>query len=188
MATIVESKMIIIKNRGLITTGRGKLTTPITRPYRETCGNIWNMLTREKADVYEVFPDGTELQLSAHNFNTSNVDYIKYLKSQDPTASSFSAPSGKSITYQNPQSAAEKASETFKGQSVFTHDTKPFVEPPMKPTAADEQKSSPQEMWNRGGKKNKGGKHNPHGNQTLNSGKVESEQPVKDLTVGMETV
>lgn len=184
MGAIVESKMIVVKSRGFITTSRGRLTTPITRPYRETCSNIWNMIAREKADVYEVFPDKTELQLSAQNFNTNNTEYIKYMKSQDKAAKVFKAPTGKSVTYETPQSATEKASEAFANQSSLSHPDMPKAEVPEKPTAAAEQKPAPQEMWNRN-KKNKNGKHDFHNNQAANK---PAEEPVKDLSAGMESV
>lgn len=183
MGNVVESKMIVVRSRGFITTSRGQVTTPITRAFRETCSNIWNMITREKAAVYEVFPDKTELRLSEQNFNTNNSEYVKYMKSLNKTATTFDAPSGKSAAYQEPQSATEKATESFKNQSVLTHADAQKPEAPVKASAPTGQKPAPQEMWNRG-KKNK----NKHYDNRTNNDSNAAEEPVKDLSVGMESV
>lgn len=67
-----DSKMIRITSRGMVTTSRGRVITPILCPYRESISRIWSMLTVDRADIEEKLPDGTFVKLTAQNFDKEN--------------------------------------------------------------------------------------------------------------------
>ena len=68
-----SSKMIVIKTKGRVETGRGRVYAPIKTPYRETVRQILHILTVNGADVWEVLPDKTEVQLTTSNYDKNNA-------------------------------------------------------------------------------------------------------------------
>lgn len=68
-------KRIKVTSRGMVTTSRGRVRTPIG-PYIESVGYISVMIVREKATVVEVLPDGTEVELNIQNFDKDNTKKI----------------------------------------------------------------------------------------------------------------
>lgn len=67
-----DTKMIIVKSRGLVHTSRGLIQSPIMYPYRESVDKIWGMISQDRADVYEVLRNKRELKLDAQNFDLDN--------------------------------------------------------------------------------------------------------------------
>lgn len=69
----MASKMVIVKSRGYVDTSRGRhIFTPISRPWRETIDVILSMIVNDKADVWEVLPDKTEVKLTTTNYDKDN--------------------------------------------------------------------------------------------------------------------
>lgn len=66
-------KKIKILSKGVVLTSRGMARTPIDRPYLESINSILLLITRYKADVVEVLPDGREVKLTINNFNIDNT-------------------------------------------------------------------------------------------------------------------
>lgn len=67
-----NSKMITVRNRGFVTTSRGRIMGPIRTPYREAIDRIWSMMLDERADIYERLNDGSDLKLTTQNYDTDN--------------------------------------------------------------------------------------------------------------------
>ena len=67
-----DTKMIVVKSRGLVHTSRGLIQSPIVSAYRESVDRIWEMLTRDRADVYEVLRNKKEIRLNVQNFDADN--------------------------------------------------------------------------------------------------------------------
>lgn len=69
----MASKMVIVKSRGYVDTSRGRhIFTPISRPWRETIDVILSMIVNDRADVWEVLPDKTEVKLTTTNYDKDN--------------------------------------------------------------------------------------------------------------------
>lgn len=66
-----ERKRIKITSSGPLAT-KGGAHGPIRTPYLETIANIKKLLSRDRATVIEVMPDGTEVQLTLANFCLDN--------------------------------------------------------------------------------------------------------------------
>ena len=193
-ARTVDSKMIVIEGRGRVTTSRGLTTTPITSPYREKCSVIWGLLTKDKATVAEVLPDGTKVYLSVQNFNTDNTTYAE--NNKGGSAKAVAAPTGMSDQFEKPQNATDKATEKFYNNSTFTHETSKdtAVEETATPDAqvpVRQNNGGPQINYG-GKKKNRNRDHqqqNYQNQQATNGDDQEpSREPVKDLSVGMESL
>lgn len=69
---MADTKMIIVKSRGIVHSSRGIIRTPIITPYRESIDKIWGMLTQDRADVWEVLRNKSEVQLNIQNFDEDN--------------------------------------------------------------------------------------------------------------------
>lgn len=65
-------KFIKITNRCIVTTSRGKLRAPILTPFKEDVSIIYIMIVRNRAEVYEVLPDGRSIKLTTENFDKDN--------------------------------------------------------------------------------------------------------------------
>ena len=72
MAANIKTKRIVVKSRGKVLTSRGMCISPIARPYNEKLETIMLMISRYRADVYEVLDDGTEVKLTIQNFDKDN--------------------------------------------------------------------------------------------------------------------
>lgn len=69
-----DTKLIRIPSRGRVVSSRGYVSTPITRPYRETVENIFRMLTSiPKPTILEVLPGGRTIELNTANFDKDNT-------------------------------------------------------------------------------------------------------------------
>lgn len=69
-----DTKLIRIPSRGRVLSSRGYVTTPITRPYRETLENILKMLSSSpKPKILEVLPNGRTVELTVLNFDQDNT-------------------------------------------------------------------------------------------------------------------
>lgn len=68
----MNKKKIIIKGKGRVLTSRGTCITPITRPYYEKLDYIMLMISKFRADVWEVLDDGREVRLTIQNFDKDN--------------------------------------------------------------------------------------------------------------------
>lgn len=67
-----KTKLIKVTSRGLVMTSRGICRSPLGQ-YREKVENILVMITKNKATVVEVLPDGTEIPLTIQNFDKDNT-------------------------------------------------------------------------------------------------------------------
>lgn len=67
-----DTKMVRVTSRGMVTTSRGRVMSPIMSPYRETVDRIWGMITVDRADVEEQLPDKTFVKLTVQNFDKDN--------------------------------------------------------------------------------------------------------------------
>ena len=68
-----QTKKIKIVSKGIVTTSRGRCRTPIVSPYIENVNVILTMMTRDKAKIMEVLPDGKEVELNIYNFSQDNT-------------------------------------------------------------------------------------------------------------------
>ena len=66
------NKMIVVKSRGYVTTSRGIVFAPISRPYKETPEKILRMISVERADVWEILSTGDEVKLTTSNYDKNN--------------------------------------------------------------------------------------------------------------------
>lgn len=99
------SKMIKVTSRGMVRTSRGRIRTPINFPYRENVEVIWNMLTVDRAEVWEQLKDKTFVKLTVENFDLDNNLPAKQKATQD-------------VIQENPtQSYAKKNPESLGGMS-----------------------------------------------------------------------
>lgn len=67
-----HTKKIKITSKGIVVTSRGRCRTPIGTPYMENVNTIFSMLTRDKAKIMEVLPNGKEVELTIYNFSQDN--------------------------------------------------------------------------------------------------------------------
>lgn len=67
-----KTKLIKVTSRGLVMTSRGICRSPLGQ-YREKVENILVMITKNKATVVEVLPDGKEIPLTIQNFDKDNT-------------------------------------------------------------------------------------------------------------------
>ena len=68
-----NTKLIKITSRGMVTTSRGRVVTPINRPYRENVDTIFKMLTTTPAPtILEILGNGRTVKLSTSNFDKDN--------------------------------------------------------------------------------------------------------------------
>lgn len=68
----MNKKKIVVKGKGRVLTSRGTCITPITRPYYEKLDYIMLMISKFRADVWEVLDDGREVKLTIQNFDKDN--------------------------------------------------------------------------------------------------------------------
>ena len=111
-----DTKMIVVKSRGLVHTSRGLIQSPIVSAYRESVDRIWEMLTRDRADVYEVLRNKKEIQLNVQNFDADNNALIR----ETPVAAAEQKPfTGVETTQQTPveESKQETAAEKIETQN-----------------------------------------------------------------------
>lgn len=71
MSNIDNTKMITVESRGIVTTSRGTVFSPLS-PYRENIQYIWRMITEDQADVYEIVNPTTKVRLTPQNFDKDN--------------------------------------------------------------------------------------------------------------------
>ena len=67
-----KTKLIKVTSRGLVMTSRGICRSPLGQ-YKENVENILVMITKNKATVVEVLPDGKEIPLTIQNFDKDNT-------------------------------------------------------------------------------------------------------------------
>lgn len=67
-----KTKLIKVTSRGLVMTSRGICRSPLGQ-YKENVENILVMITKNKATVIEVLPDGKEIPLTIQNFDKDNT-------------------------------------------------------------------------------------------------------------------
>jgi hypothetical protein len=68
----VKSKMITVTSRGYVYTSRGRVFAPILSPYREETSVIFQMLTKDGANIVEHLPGGQKIELTIQNFDRDN--------------------------------------------------------------------------------------------------------------------
>ena len=64
-----KKKMIKVISKGFVFTSRGRVRTPIVKPYKESVKVILDMISRDNATVVEVLPNGEEVPLTIFNFS-----------------------------------------------------------------------------------------------------------------------
>lgn len=69
----MKNKMIRVVSRGIVSTSRGRVMSPIMYPYKETIDRIWNMITKDRADIDEQLPDGSFVRLTVQNYDKDNT-------------------------------------------------------------------------------------------------------------------
>lgn len=148
-----DTKMIVVKSRGLVHTSRGLIQSPIVSAYRESVDRIWEMLTRDRADVYEVLRNKKEIQLNVQNFDADNNALIR----ETPVAAAEQKPfTGVETTQQTPveESKQETAAEKIETQNQTGSG------------GNNQQQKNQQNTWKN--QSNKGNK-NKHGNKDRDS-------------------
>ena len=155
-----DTKMIVVKSRGLVHTSRGLIQSPIVSAYRESVDRIWEMLTRDRADVYEVLRNKKEIQLNVQNFDADNNALIR----ETPVAAAEQKPfTGVETTQKTPveESKQETAAEKIETQNQSGSG------------GNNQQQKNQQNTWKN--QSNKGNK-NKHGNKDRdNNGQKQSQ-------------
>lgn len=107
-----ERKKIKITSSGPLAT-KGGAHGPIRTPYLETIANIKKLLTRDRATVIEVLPDGSEVRLTLTNFCLDNTS--KEVKTATPAKMEETKAEEKEVTPE--QEKTEEVKPTYNDYS-----------------------------------------------------------------------
>lgn len=80
----VKSKIITVTSRGYVYTSRGRVFAPILSPYREETSVIFQMLTKDGANIVEHLPGGQKIELTIQNFDRDNSIISKPVVAEEP--------------------------------------------------------------------------------------------------------
>ena len=114
----LDKKKIIVKSRGKVLTSRGMCITPIQRPYYEKINQILLMISRYRADVYEILETGEEVKLTAQNFDKDNSIKMTDAVNNKP----FTVPDRDLIKQEH-----DAENEALKNAEISPEETQPVV-------------------------------------------------------------
>lgn len=135
-----STKMIKIPSRGIVTTSRGRVVTPVYNPYRESTEMIYKMLCNDKPTpkIIEVLPNGREIPLTLQNYDKDNELVHPVIKPASVVPSmtrveqteDIKQPEKESMTFINPATQPSYNN----GKKKNKHKNQQTYQPSVKPT------------------------------------------------------